>query len=432
MSLRRNGFLLVVFGVLLAILSEWSTVPVFGRWWLLPFALLLGGLAYEHWNVRLAPVALKVDPPAMLKLGRASTVGLTFTHDGARQLDLEFVPDAPANLGIDDGVQTVHIDKRGTASWVLTVFPRRLGTHAWPTIRARAAGILGLAWWDRTLSPVAAATVVPDAMQSGRSRAGEAALGNATRSRIGSGGEVVQLREYRPGDPLRTIDWKASARARTWVSRDYAEDQHLEIVLAIDAGRASALRSGPIDRLGQYANIAARFAEHAVARDDRVGLVIFADKPLAVVPPTRGLPAVLRIRKLLTALHPASAESNPLEAALRIRTLVRHRTLVIFLTDLEDATLASQLSAATRLLMPKHLPFVAGLASHDVEALARGRASSAGDVYNALAGQEFMERLIRNVGILKAQGVAAVAAYPEHLEAAVFAAYDSLRQRRKV
>ena len=100
-----------------------------------------------------------------------------------------------------------------------------------------------------------------------------------------------------PGDPQHLIDWKATARAGRLVSRDFSEDQHLDIVVwPIDAGRASALRAGDLDRLGHYANIAARFAEHAVAQDDRVGLVIFADRPLVAIAPGRGIGAVLRIR----------------------------------------------------------------------------------------------------------------------------------------
>ena len=64
---------------------------------------------------------------------------------------------------------------------------------------------------------------------------------------------------------------------------------------------------------------------------------------------------------MLTAVQPAAAESNPLNAVLRIRQLVRHRSLVVMLTDLDDASVAGQLASAARLLLPKHLPLVAGL-----------------------------------------------------------------------
>ena len=203
-------------------------------------------------------------------------------------------------------------------------------------------------------------------------------------------------------------------------------------MLAIDAGRASSLRAGNLDRFGHYANIAARFAEHAVAHDDQVGLVIFADRPLASIAPGRGIGTVARIRALLTAAQPAAAESNPLNAVLRIRQLVRHRSLVVMLTDLDDATVAGQLASAARLLLPKHLPLVAGLASPEAQALAHGQADGWVAPYEALAAQEYCARLAKNAAALRALGAPTLLALPSQMERAVFEAYSEFRIRRRV
>ena len=243
---------------------------------------------------------------------------------------------------------------------------------------------------------------------------------------------MLQLRDYRVGDPLHLIDWKATARAGRLVSRDFAEDQHLDIIVAIDAGRASALRAGALDRLGHFANVAARFAQYATAQDDRVGLVIFADRPLAALAPGRGAGAVVRIRAALASMKTVQAESNPLNAALRIRALAPHRTLVVMLTDLDDATAAGQLVSAARLLLPKHLPLIAGLSSRQIEALAHASPRTWLDPYESLAAQEYCARLERNVRALHALGAPAVLAHPDQIEHAVFNAYADFRRRRRV
>jgi len=77
---------------------------------------------------------------------------------------------------------------------------------------------------------------------------------------------VLQLRRYRICDPPRVIDWKATARSGQLVSRDFTQEQSLDVMILVDAGRASALRAGDLDRLGHYANVAARLAQHALAR----------------------------------------------------------------------------------------------------------------------------------------------------------------------
>jgi hypothetical protein len=121
-----------------------------------------------------------------------------------------------------------------------------------------------------------------------------------------------------------------------------------------------------------------------------------------------------------------------LQAAIRVRSLVRQRSLVIVLTDLDDATTAGQLAAAVRLLLPKHLPFIAALSSTHAEAMARAPARRWPDPYRALAAQEYVASLDRNVAALKARGAPALIAKPDQLEPAVFQAYADFRRRRRV
>jgi uncharacterized protein (DUF58 family) len=433
MSLRQNALALVVLTVLMAIVGTWSGDPALARLWYLSLAVLLLGLAYEGWLMLRAGLDLSLSSPKpRWILGRAGTLQMTFTHRLARALILEVATDPPAAIEIDGAVRTVVVPGGEGASMSVAATPKRLGNQPWPPLRARVAGPLGLAWWTRTLAAQFTLSVTPDLLRDDAERAGAVGSGMRARSLLGAGGEVLQLREYRPGDPQHVIDWKATARSSTLISRDFVEDQHLEIVLAIDAGRASALRAGDLDRFGHYANIASRFAEHAVSHDDQVGLVIFADRTLASIAPGRGVGTVARIRALLAATQPATAESNPLSAVLRIRTLVRHRSLVVMLTDLDDATVAGQLAAAARLLLPKHLPLVAGLASPEAQALARAPSSAWLGPYEALAAQEYCTRLARNAAALRALGAPTLLALPDQMERAVFEAYAEFRVRRRV
>ena len=433
MSLRQNALLLAVLTVLVAVGALWSDDAAFDRLWGLPLGLLLLGLAYERWFATRIGLSVRVAAAKPRQvLGSEGALQIAFAHRLARALRVEAALDAPASVDVPAGVHTLVIPAGEEASIALTATARRLGRHEWPSIRARVAGPLGLAWWAKTLPSQFALQVGPDLLGSAAERAGDVGAGTRARSLLGAGAEVLQLRDYRSGDPQHVIDWKATARANRLVSRDFSEDQHLEIVLAIDAGRGSSLRAGKLDRFGHYANIAARFAEYAIAQDDEVGLVIFADRPLAAIAPGRGIATVTRIRALLSAAQPAAAESNPLNAVLRIRTLVRHRSLVVLLTDLDDVAVTGQLASAAKLLLPKHLPLVAGLASPEAEALAHSPAQTWSGPYEALAAQEYCSRLERNAAALRALGAPTLLARPQQMERAVFAAYAEFRARRRV
>jgi uncharacterized protein (DUF58 family) len=294
------------------------------------------------------------------------------------------------------------------------------------------AGVLGLAWWSVPLVAECLIQVVPDALRAAEQAPGAAASGEQTMLRLGAGAEVLQLRDYRPSDAPREIDWKASARLQRLTSRDYAEEQHLEIVLAIDVGRASGLAAGTTDRLALYANIAARFAQRALSLEDSVGLLLFAERPLLALAPARGTSTLLRLRAALTSMQVQSVDGNVLLAAASVRTLLRQRGLVVILTDLDDAGAIPELSAAARLLLPKHLPFIAGVRSTEAAALARASVSDAAGAYRALAAQEYINGIERNVRALRALGAAAILSPPQTLEQAVMHSYVQFRQRRRV
>jgi uncharacterized protein (DUF58 family) len=431
-ALRQNALLLLLLTALTAIAGDWSGHAPLTRYWCLPAALLLLGLAYEAWTVSRAASRLELQLPPRWYLGRAAPVAFELRHALPRLLRFELAPAAPPEVTLDRALATVSVPAGASGRWMLTATARRLGRFPWPQSRTRIGGVLGLAWWNGQPSGGGQIQVLPDILRDNERSIGALTRGAQPMQRIGSGSEVLQLREYQPGDAPRAIDWKATARRRRLISRDFSEDQHLEILIALDAGRASGLAAGDSDRLALYANVAARLAQRATLLDDRVGLLIYADRPLAALAPGRGVAALSRLRACLAEIAVQPGDSNPELAALRVRTLVRQRSLVVMLTDLDDGAASGQLRAAVRLLLPKHLPFIASVSSERTAALANAAAQDTLDVYRSLAAQEYCQAQAANVASLRALGVAAVSAAPAELDQAVLAAYSSFRQRRRV
>ncbi len=433
MSLRRNALLLVLATGVLAILGLWSGGAL-ARLWRIPAGLLLLGLAYEGWRASRAAPTLTVQTAQRWFLGRATPLRLVLQHAQPRALALEIAPAAPPEIAMNRAVQRLRAPSGRPGSLELSGTARRLGSFDWPAMRSRVGGVLELAWWSERLAPACRVQVLPDVLHARERAAGTGLRGEQAALMLGAGAEILQLRDYRRGDLPRAIDWKASARRGRLISRDYSEDQHLEIVLVVDAGRASGLAAGDTDRLALYANVAARFAQRAAALDDSVGLIVYAERPLAAVAPGRGTAAVARVRTCLAGVRVRvhAADGNPALAALQARGLLRRRSLVIFLTDLDEPSALGDLAAAARLLLPKHLPFIAGVQSEAAQRLAY---ESVGDdlaAYRALAAQEYCISVTRNVQALRSLGAAAVLAGPRALEQAVLDAYVRFRQRRKV
>jgi uncharacterized protein (DUF58 family) len=291
-ALRQNALLLLLLTVLAAIAGDWSGQAQLTRYWCLPAGLLLLGLAYEAWMTNRAAQPLRCSCRRAGTWAVPTPVAYELRHASPRLLRFELAPAAPPEVTLDRALATVSVPAGASGRWMLTATARRLGRFPWPqsrTSRRRRAraGLVELSAFRRRTDAGAARYPARQ-----RTPIGALTRGAQPMQRVGSGSEVLQLREYQPGDAPRAIDWKASARRRRLISRDFSEDQHLEILIALDAGRASGLAAGDSDRLALYANVAARLAQRATLLDDRVGLLIYADRPLAALAPGRGVAAL--------------------------------------------------------------------------------------------------------------------------------------------
>jgi uncharacterized protein (DUF58 family) len=429
--LSVRAYVVLSVTAVLAIAAIWSSDPAPWGWWRLPALLLLLGLTFEGLFVRRRPLEARVTTAQRAFLGRAQPATFAFANSSGRELALEYLPATPAGFEAVEEPRGVRAPAHATAEDSISILPVRLGKQSWPAVPVRVRGPLGLAWWSLALPAQQLTVIAPDALRTpGRLRG--LTRGARPRAIAGAGAELHQLREYVRGDPLGSIDWKATARAGSLIAREFSEDQHLDVVVAIDAGRLSRIRTGQLDRLGLYANLTARLAEVAVQLDDRVGLVVYADRVVSTCAPARGLAAIIGIRRALEQLTVQPAESDPTAAAVSLRRLLRHRGLIVLLTDLDDANVAAELARAVRLLAPPHLALVAGVQSGEIGALARREASDWRDPWIALAAGEHEARVSAQRLLLKRLGAPVVAATAERLEQALFAEYEALRRSRRV
>ncbi len=432
MHLAERAYTLVVLIAVLVVAGTWASDPAYAGLWRWPAGLLLAGLALEGYLARRTVIRADIETAPRGLLGREQPAAFAFTNLSARSVTLEYATTTPPVFAALGQTRIVRAPRGGVGRDAVSLLPVRLGVQRWPAIPARVLGRFGLAWWTRTLAPDRDVSVAPDTLRSTHRRPSGRSTGMRPRRTLGAGSELHQLRAYVRGDPLSRIDWKATARTRRLITREFSEDQHLDVLVAVDAGRLSRVRAGRLDRLGLYANVAARFAEIVTPNDDRIGLVVFSDRTLAVCAPERGLPAILRIRRTLEHLTVQPAESDPVAAAARIRSMLKHRTLIVVLTDLDDAAVAEQLARAVRLLSPPHLVVVAGIQSTEITELARREAGGWRDPWIALAAQEHEARAAAQRALLRRLGAPVIATREDLLEHAVFDEYEALRRSRRV
>jgi uncharacterized protein (DUF58 family) len=431
-NLTPAAILTLALAALVGILALWSDSLLAELVWRGAVALVALGLAYELFVTRRLNVAAQWRERAALKLGRSETLELEVANGTRRNLAIELLPVLPRGMRGEPAARVLNVAAGAAALASVAARPTTLGAPDWPALPIRIKGPLRLAWWSRSLTLDTRMRVQPDTLGPRQAWVGSAETGATAQAALGGGHELHHLREYRAGDPPRSIDWKASARSSRLITRVFSEQQHLEVMVLIDAGRTSRTQIDGMHLLGHYVNLAARFAEYCAAGDDRVGLIAFADRPIATLAPARGAGAVTRIRNALAELTPRAVESDVLSAALNVRQLVRHRCLVLLLTDLYEPSATSQLAQSVRLLVPKHVPLIVGLMSEEVIELAHRTARNWLDPYRSLAAREYRRSVSGNVARLGRLGAYAVTARPADADDRVLHSYRLLRAQRRV
>ena len=154
----------------------------------------------------------------------------------------------------------------------------------------------------------------------------------------GRGIEFSQVREYFPGDDIRSIDWNVTARSGVPHVKEFIEERDLTIIIAADI--SGSMQFGSVDwrKSDLAAELAAVFAFSAVQNSDRVGLLLFSDRVAEFIPPRRGhAHAQVIVRAAVKAAMSGPGGAADLErAALFLDRVNRKRAVVIVLSDFLD------------------------------------------------------------------------------------------------
>jgi uncharacterized protein (DUF58 family) len=149
----------------------------------------------------------------------------------------------------------------------------------------------------------------------------------------GTGMEFVDVREYLPGDDIRAIDWKVTARmARPYIKK-FVEERELTVILCVDASGSGYFGTRSQFKLEQSAQVAATLAFSAVTNNDKVGLLFFTDRVEKFIPPRKGRQHVMRLVRDILLFQPGHRSTNPAVALEFVMHILKHRAIVFLISD---------------------------------------------------------------------------------------------------
>jgi len=167
-----------------------------------------------------------------------------------------------------------------------------------------------------------------------------------------------EVREYSPGDEVRTIDWNVTARAGRAFVKKFTEERELTIFLVVDISASGNFGSGALAKRDLAAEVASVLAFSAIRNSDKVGLILYTDRIERYLPPKKGRRHVLRVVRDILYHEPQGVGTDTVKTLDVVNHVLHRRAVVFLISDFEtsgDPTAArAQLRRAVRQTNRRH------------------------------------------------------------------------------
>lgn len=356
-------------------------------------------------------------------------VVLTVVNGGRRTVRAQVRDAWPPSAGSSPRVHRTLVPPGERRRLPTVLVPTRRGDRRPERVTVRSLGPLGVAcrqgrhvapWQVRVLPPFTSRRFLPSRLERLRQVEGQVASRGA-----GQGTEFDSLREYVPGDDVRAIDWRTTARTQAVAVRTYRPERDRRVVLLLDTGRTSAARIGDSPRLDFALDAGLLLGALAQRAGDTVDLLAFDAVVRAEVPGGRA-DVLPRLVDAMALLEPALVEPDVGRVVAALLARVRRRALVVLFTDLNAAALEEGLLPLLPALTARHTVVVAAVADPDVDSLAQRR-GDVDAVYDAAAAERARTSRRRMTTELRRRGVEVVEAAGADFPPAVADAYLALK-----
>ncbi len=423
--------------LLLVLLLAWAALGgvvlagALPRWSWALVATVIGTLALlDLWRQARRPSPqVQRELPEALALGVRREVGLRLqTTEPMRVQVFDLVP---GGWPLESLPQRVQLRPGHACALHYTLQPQQRGRFRFEGVQLRIRSPWRLWWQQRTLPPLLDVRVYPNFVPLTRFAlfsADQASrlVGAHVKRRRGEGTDFHQMREYRVGDSLRQLDWKATARARKLISREYQDEKNQQLLLMLDSGRRMLASEGGLSHFDHALNASLVVAYLALRQGDAAGLFAVGGER-RWVQPQRGMGTVEHLLRASYDLQPQPVATDYLAAATEVSLRQRRRALVMLVSNVRDEDI-EDLLAAVRLLQRRHLVCVASLREHELDGALEGEVHTLEDAAQAGAAALYLQQRTKAHEALRSEKVMVLDVTADALPAALVERYLAVKR----
>ncbi len=359
------------------------------------------------------PPALRIERQlqSVWPVARWQSIQLTLHNEDQRPLRIQIIDAYPVawemlgTAGLRDLPHASHIPAGGFVRFAYQLRPTLRGNAEFDVPYVRIASQLQLWWHLHRIGPAQSIKVFPDFSQllghklSATDRRAPTA-GSIRKRRRGEGTDFRQLREYRQGDSLRSIDWKATARLQKPIAREYQEERDQQVVFLLDTGRRMLARDETGSHFDHALNAVLTLGFLAQRQGDAIGLMSFGGTS-RWLSPQKGRAGLDRLMSGVYDLYPQEMAPDFTLAASSLLTRLSKRAFVVLITNVHDED-DTALRTACELLSTRHLVICASMREKALDQALAAPVEQFNDALRVAASAHYLQlrqEAIRRLGI---------------------------------
>lgn len=432
-----SGWLLLA--LLLALSRQWLSAGVVEKltisWWSLGIVLLIVVAIDALGQRAISRISVSRKLPGSFSLGAANYVTLRIDNPLSRPLQMLVYDDYPSQVKVDSFPTEITIPSEAFTDIRYQALPVRRGDVTFGRTELRI--LSPWKFWNVFISRGEQASVkiypnfanINTLLQLQHDQQINQ-LGIHVQQRRGEGINFHQLREYRIGDSMSQIDWKATARHVKLISREYEDERDQDIIFLLDCGRRMRTLDGDLSHFDHALNALLLTAYIALKQGDAVGMLSFAGDT-RWIPPLKGPAAINQLLNRVYDLHSTTNASDLVQAAEHMLVRHRKRALVIIVSNIREED-HGDLLTATHTLARRHLVMVASLREQFLDDALVAPVNNFKSALRYSGVNQFVEQRKRVLSALTGRGVVVVDSLARYFHSELANQYLNLKRSGRI
>lgn len=423
--------------VLAAALALWGAIAAFapaaaGTWFIAATAALIVTSVDAVFGIYASAPHIDREAPGSMSLVTWANINLTVRNRSRRRRTTVQIFDHHPQSFTARGLPLMFaIEPDQTVDVSYRVYPNLRGSETFPGCDVRVSSPLGLWWRSRFVPEQSLVRVYPNYSTISKLLAYEVhnrlqPAGIRLSRRRGEGIEFHQLRDYREGDGLRTVDWKATARMGRLIAREYQDERDQQIVFVLDAGRRMLAKDANLSHFDHTLNAMLLLSYVALRQGDSAG-VMTVGETRTWLPPRKGPSAINGLLNHVYEIQPQALEIDYVAAATDLTVRQRRRSLIVFLTNVREED-SQDLRTATELLRRRHLVILASLRERALDDTLAHGIHNFDDALSFAATNQYLDTRREAHNMLRAGGVFVEDCLSDQLPSAITHRYLAIKR----